>query len=178
MAEISTIARPYAEALFEVADQAGALSVWSERLGNLATAAENPDAQQLLGSPRVTATQLVEMFATFSGDGSPETKKFLEALAENKRLSVLPAVRDQFEVLKNARESTVDVRIESAFPLEGGELQALVVKLEAKFKRKVRPEVVVDNALIGGVKITAGDQVIDGSVRGKLTAMAANLASA
>lgn len=178
MAEISTIARPYAEALFEVADQAGALSLWSERLGNLANAAEHPEAIQLMNNPRVSASQLVDLFSTLSGDAAPESKKFLEALTENKRLGVLPAVRDHFEALKNARESTVDVKIESAFPLDGAELQTLVAKLETKFKRKVRPEVVVDNALIGGVKITAGDQVIDGSVRGKLTAMSASLASA
>lgn len=178
MAEISTIARPYAEALFEVADKAGALSAWSQRLANLATAAAQPEAQQLMNNPRMSASQLVDLFTTLSGDSSAETKKFLETLTENKRLAALPSVRDQFEALKNARESTVDVRIETAFPLEGTDLQTLITKLEAKFKRKVRPEVVVDNALIGGVKITAGDQVIDGSVRGKLTAMSANLAAA
>jgi len=113
-----------------------------------------------------------------SGDASPEVRKLLEALAANQRIAALPAMRDQFEALKNERESTVDARIETAFPLEGADLAGLVADLERKFKRKVRPEVTVDTSLIGGVKVTVGDQVIDGSVRGKLAAMAASLTAA
>lgn len=178
MAEISTIARPYAEAIFEIADQAGALAQWSATLGNLAAAAEHPDVRQLLGNPRVSPKALIDMFVAVSGDDSAETRQLLEALTANQRIAALPAVRDQFEALKNERESTVDAKIESAFPLEGADLAGLVADLERKFKRKVRPEVRVDPSLIGGVRIAVGDQVIDGSVRGKLAAMAASLTAA
>lgn len=178
MAEISTIARPYAEAVFEIADKSGTLAQWSATLGNLAMAAEHPDVRQLLGNPRVSAGALVDMFVAVSGDASAESRKLLEELTANQRIAVLPAMRDQFEALKNERESTVDAQIESAYPLEGAELSGLVADLERKFKRKVRPSVRVDAALIGGVKITVGDQVIDGSVRGKLAAMAASLTAA
>lgn len=178
MAELSTIARPYAEAVFDLADKAGSLAQWSATLANLAAAAEHPDVRQLLGNPRVSASALVDMFVAVSGDASPETRKLLEALTANQRIAALPAMRDQFEALKNERESTVDAKIETAFPLEGVDLAGLVADLERKFKRKVRPEVSVDASLIGGVKVTVGDQVIDGSVRGKLTAMAASLTAA
>jgi F-type H+-transporting ATPase subunit delta len=178
MAEISTVARPYAEAVFDLADKSGSLAQWSATLANLAAAAENPDVRQLLGNPRVSAAALVDMLVAVSGDASPEVRKLLEALAANQRIAALPAMRDQFEALKNERESTVDARIETAFPLEGADLAGLVADLERKFKRKVRPEVTVDTSLIGGVKVTVGDQVIDGSVRGKLAAMAASLTAA
>jgi F-type H+-transporting ATPase subunit delta len=178
MAEISTVARPYAEAVFQIADKAGALAPWSATLANLAATAEHPDVRQLLGNPRVSAGTLVDMFVAVSGDAAAPTRNLLEALTANQRLSALPAIRDQFEALKNERESTVDARIESAFALEGADLAGLVADLERKFRRKVRPSVNVDAALIGGVRITVGDQVIDGSVRGKLAAMAASLAAA
>lgn len=178
MAEISTIARPYAEAVFGIADKAGTLADWSAILGNLATAAENSQVKQLLGDPRVSLRALVDMLVAAAGDSSAETRELLEAMTANQRIPALPAVRDQFEALKNERESTVDARIETAYPLEGADLSGLVADLERKFKRKVRPAVIVDTALIGGVKITVGDQVIDGSVRGKLASMAANLGAA
>jgi F-type H+-transporting ATPase subunit delta len=178
MAEISTIARPYAEAIFEIADKAGALAQWSATLGNLAAAAEHPDVRQLLGNPRVSSSALIDMFAAVSGDSSSETRKLLETLTANQRIAALPSIHEQFEALKNERESTVDATIETAFPLEGADLAGLVADLERKFKRKVRPQVSVDPALIGGARITVGDQVIDGSVRGKLAAMAASLTAA
>jgi F-type H+-transporting ATPase subunit delta len=140
MAEISTIARPYAEAIFEIADKAGALAQWSATLGNLAAAAEHPDVRQLLGNPRVSSSALIDMFAAVSGDSSSETRKLLETLTANQRIAALPSIHEQFEALKNERESTVDA--------------------------------------IGGARITVGDQVIDGSVRGKLAAMAASLTAA
>lgn len=178
MAEIATIARPYAEAAFELADQAGALAAWSGALANLAAAAREPAVQELLGNPLVTTRQLVDMLGSVAGEASAEMRNFVQALAENKRLEALPEVQSQFEQLRAEREGTIEATIESAFPLDEGSLATLVADLERRFKRKVKPEVSVDAELIGGARITVGDQVIDGSVRGKLQAMAAGLASA
>jgi F-type H+-transporting ATPase subunit delta len=179
MAEIATIERPYAEAAFDLADSAGTLDAWSRSLAVIAQAVAEPDMQQLLGNPLVSDRALVEMLLAVleksAGGATAETKNFLAALAENKRLAVLPAVREQFEALKNERQGAVDALIESAYALGEAELAALVADLERRFKRKVRPEVRVDPELIGGARVTVGDQVIDGSVRGKLAALAAGL---
>ena len=104
-----------------------------------------------------------------------EAKAFLQMLTENRRLEALPAVRDQFERLKAEREGAVDAIIETAFEFQAGALEALVADLERRFKRKIRPQVSIDKELIGGARISVGDQVIDGTVRGKLDAMNAGL---
>ncbi len=177
MAEISTIARPYAEAVFALADQGGTLVQWSEALGWLAAVAQAPEMSELFGDPKVSSAQIVDLFAAAAGATAlpAEAKGLLRMLAENKRLEALPAVRDQFEARKAEREGAMDATIESAFPIEGGELDALVADLERRFKRKIRPQVSVARELIGGAKITVGDKVIDGTVRGKLDAMNAGL---
>jgi F-type H+-transporting ATPase subunit delta len=144
----------------------------------LSQAAQNPELQNVLGNPMVSDAKLIEMLLGVAPGGPAELRKFLETLAENKRLSVLPQVHEQFEQLRAEREGTVDAEIQSAFPLAGDELNGLVADLERRFKRKVRAHVVHDPELIGGARITVGDQVIDGSIRGKLTAMAAGLLAA
>lgn len=171
MAELTTIARPYAEAVFALADKAGALVPWSEALSRLAAIARAPEMARLLGNPGVSDAQVVDLFVAAAGEMPAEAKAFLRALAENKRLPVLPEVAVLYEAHKAEREGAVDAHIASAFPLEGAELSALVGDLERRFKRKVRPQVSVDPELIGGARIQVGDQVIDGSVRGKLEAM-------
>ena len=175
MAEITTKARPYAEAVFALADKGGALAQWSDTLGRLAAIAQAPEMGQLYGNPKVTSAQFVELFSAAAGAMPAEGKSLLQVLTENKRLQALPAVRDMFEALKAEREGAIDATIESAFPLDGAELSALVADLERRFKRKIRPQVSVVKELIGGAKVSVGDQVIDGTVRGKLEAMNAGL---
>ena len=175
MAEISTIARPYAEAVFALADQGGSLAQWSDTLGWLASVAQAPEMGELFGNPKVTGAQFVDLFAAAGETMPAEVKGLLQMLAENKRLEALPALRDQFEALKAEREGAIDATIESAFALEGGELATLVGNLERRFKRRIRAQVSVLKELIGGAKITVGDKVIDGTVRGKLDAMSAGL---
>lgn len=170
MAEVATIARPYAEAVFALADKAGTLAVWSEALARLASIAQAPEVVQLLGNPKVSSAQLADLF-TAAGELPSEAAGLVQALTENKRLEALAAIAEQFEALKAAREGAVDAEIASAYALEGAELASLVADLERRFKRKVRPHVSVDQSLIGGALIRVGDQVIDGSVRGKLEAM-------
>jgi len=177
MAEIATLARPYAEAVFKLADEAGRLGDWSELVRAMAQVAGNADMQTCIGDPQISAGQLYELFLAACNTELPaEAKNFAEILIRNRRLELLPEIRDQFEALKLAREGVVDADIESAFPLDEAQVVALVADLEKKFKRKVSPHVRVDRELIGGVRVSVGDEVIDGSVRSKLAAMATAIA--
>jgi len=175
MAENVTIARPYAEAIFTLADAGGALSRWSQTLAVMAAVAVNPELRAASGNPNLSAGQVYGLFASVCGDLAAEAQNLLRILIENGRLATLPEIRDIYEELKNAREGVVEALITSAYPLDSGQLSALVADLEQRFKRKIKPEVTVDATLIGGVRMQVGDEVIDGSVRGKLAAMAVAL---
>jgi F-type H+-transporting ATPase subunit delta len=175
MAENVTIARPYAEAIFALADAGGALSRWLQTLAVMAAVAANPELRAATGNPNLSADQVYGLFAGACGDLATEAQNLLRMLIENGRLATLPEIRDIYEELKNAREGVVDTVITSAYPLDSDQLSTLVAELERRFKRKVNPQVNVDAALIGGVRMQVGDEVIDGSVRGKLTAMAVAL---
>jgi F-type H+-transporting ATPase subunit delta len=177
MAEIATLARPYAEAVFKLADEQAKLGDWSGWLRTMAQVADNADMQACIGNPQVSAGQLYELFlGACKAELPAEAKNFAQVLIYNHRLEILPEIRDQFEVLKLEREGVVDADIASAFPLDDAQVTALVTDLEHKFKRKVSPRITVDRELIGGVRITVGDEVIDGSVRSKLAAMATAIA--
>ena len=176
MAELATIARPYAEAAFEVADREGKLAAWAGALGRLAAVASDPDVLRLVSDPLVMPDALYGVIAAAAGELPVKVQNFLRVLIANGRVAVLPEVHSHFEALKNEREGIVDAEIESAFPLDAAQTAELVAGLETRFKRKVRPRVSVDKELIGGVKVAVGDEVIDGSVRGKLAVMAAALA--
>ena len=175
MAENVTIARPYAEAIFALADASGALGRWSQTLAVMATVAANPELRAASGDPNLSADQVYGLFAGACGDLATEAQNLVRVLIENGRLATLPEIRDIYEELKNAREGVVEALITSAYPLDSGQLSTLVAELEQRFKRKVNPQVNVDAGLIGGVRMQVGDEVIDGSVRGKLTAMAVAL---
>lgn len=175
MAENVTIARPYAEAVFALADANSTLGRWSQTLAVMATVAANPELRAVSGNPNVSADQVYGLFAGACGDLSTEAQNLLRVLIENGRLATLPEIRSIYEELKNAREGVVEAFVTSAYPLDSGQLSALVADLERRFKRKIKPQVAVDAALIGGVRTQVGDEVIDGSVRGKLAAMAVAL---
>ncbi|MBI3044129.1 MAG: F0F1 ATP synthase subunit delta [Betaproteobacteria bacterium] len=175
MAEAVTVARPYAEAVFALADADGTLGKWSQMLGVMATVAAAPEMAAATGNPNLASEQIYGLFAGACGDLTTEAQNFVRVLIENDRLTLLPEIRDNFEELKNAREGVVDAVITTAYPLDGGQLAALVAELESRFKRKVNPQVQVDAELIGGARLQVGDEVIDGSVRGKLAEMAAAL---
>jgi F-type H+-transporting ATPase subunit delta len=176
MAEVTTIARPYAEALFRLADENHALAAWSATLAEMAAVAGNADVRAVIANPNIEAPQLVELFLSLCKDAtSKEARNTVELLVGNGRLDVLPEIRTLFEELKDEREGVVEAQIVSAFPLDDAQRSSLVADLERKFKRKVQVAVSTDNALIGGVCITVGDEVIDASVRGKLANMAVAL---
>ena len=172
MAEPSTIARPYAEAVFRLADADGRLAEWSANLANLAQVAGDERVQRAIGDPKHSAATVAGMFiAVLSGRLSADAENFVRVLAENDRLSVLGEIRAQFEALKHAREGVVETRIESAFPLDGAQLADLVARIEKHTGRKVKASVAVNPDLIGGVRVAIGDKVIDASARAQLAAL-------
>ena len=172
MAEPSTVARPYAEAAFKLADEAGALAKWSEMLGALALVADDKRVQAAIGDPNLTDAQVAGLFiGILSGKLNAEAENFVRVLAQNNRLQLLAEMRQQFEALKNEREGVVEADVQSAFELSQAQLADLVQRLEKKTGRKVRARVHVDKDLIGGVKIVLGDKVIDGSARAQLAAL-------
>lgn len=176
MAETATLARPYAEAVFRLADAGGALVAWSGTLRNLAGVVAHPDMQDCIAKFDLTSAQLQELFMSLCpGDASAEAKNLIHILIEYDRLTLLPEIFAQFETLKNEREGVVNAQIATAFPLDDEQLASLVADLEKRFKRRINPQVSVDRSLIGGVRVVIGDEVIDGSVRGKLNAMSAGL---
>jgi F-type H+-transporting ATPase subunit delta len=176
MAESVTIARPYAEALFRVAKESGALAKWSEQIALLGQVAANPEARAAIGDPNVAAAQLVDFFKSACGTAvDAELSNFIQLLSNNDRLGLLPEIAGLYESYKQAEEGTKQAEIVSAFPLDDNQVKALVPQLEAVFKTKLETKVAVDPELIGGIKVIVGDQMLDASVRGKLDAMATAL---
>lgn len=175
MAELATVARPYAEALFRVAQQ-GDMAAWSELVSQLAQVGANPDVQAFAAIPTVTATELATTVASLvKAPITPEATNFLTMLAENGRITLLPEIGTQFQALKNAQAGAADAAIASAFALSDAQVAELMGLLEKKFGRKLNPTVTVDPSLIGGVRVLVGDEVLDTSVRAKLQQMHAAL---
>jgi F-type H+-transporting ATPase subunit delta len=172
MAEPSTIARPYAEAVFRLADAQGKLADWSAALANLSGVVADGRVSRAVADPGLSAARVAGLFISIlSGKLSGDAENFVRVLAENGRLELLPDIRAQYEALKNEREGVVEVTIQSAFELDSAQIADLVARLERKTGRKVKAQVAVDKSLIGGVKVIIGDKVIDGSARAQLTAL-------
>jgi F-type H+-transporting ATPase subunit delta len=177
MAELATIARPYAEALFRVA-QSGNLAAWSDLVSEMAAIASHPDVKSFAANPKHSDQQVAETFLSLLKSNVPaEAKNFVAMLVENGRLALLPEIGSQFHVLKNAAAGAADAEITSAFEMTDAQVKDLVATLEKKFGRKLNPSVKVDNSLIGGVRVAVGDEVLDTSVRAKLHNMYVALAS-
>jgi F-type H+-transporting ATPase subunit delta len=172
MAEPSTVARPYAEAAFRLAESDNALSKWSGMIASLAQVAGDKRVQAAVADPALSDAQVAGVFISLlAGQLDGGAENFVRVLAENKRLELLPEIRVQFEALKNQREGVVEVEIVSAFPLTEAQVADLSQRLEKRTGRKVRAAVHVDQDLIGGVKVVIGDKVFDGSARGQLSAL-------
>lgn len=178
MAESLTIARPYAEAAFKAALEANALPAWSDALGRLSAIARSPEALALFGNPSVSAGQIASVVADVSGQLSAEQRNFVQLLANNERLAVMPQIADQFAHLRNEHEKVLDAKVSSAYPLSDAQAAEIRDTLQQKFGRKVEVTVSVDPELIGGVSIRIGDEVMDASVRGKLAQLANTLTAA
>ena len=172
MAEPSTIARPYAEAVFKLADSQGALAKWLEMLAELAAVASDERIRAAIKDPGLTDARVAGLFiSTLSGRLTADAENLVRVLAENGRLELLADMRRQYEALKNEREGVVEADVYSAFDLTETQVADLVQRLEKKTGRKVKARVAIDKELIGGVKIVLGDKVIDGSARAQLGAL-------
>jgi len=176
MAENVTIARPYADAAFELAKGTGALGPWSEALDTLAAIASDPSMSVCIRDPKLSEDQLHGLFVDVAGERlTLDQQNFVRILVENERLQVLPEIRDLFVDKKNEHEGVQEADITSAFPIDDATLANLKTDLEARFNARLNIQVRLDPELIGGVRIAVGDEVIDASVRGKLANMAAAL---
>ena len=176
MAELATIARPYANAVFGLAKRDSQLAPWSRMLGTLASASRHPNVRMLLDSPDLPANAKAFRLADICGDEIDDRgRKFLLALADNDRLDVLSEVYQQFEALRAEEEKSLDVEVISAYPLSAEQEARIASALRAKFNKDIAISATVDSTLIGGALIRAGDVVIDGTVRGKLAKLTENL---
>ncbi|MDR2154398.1 MAG: F0F1 ATP synthase subunit delta [Burkholderiaceae bacterium] len=174
MAELATIARPYAEALFEASS--GDLPATWGWLSALAAAADTPLLLQFAANPKVGADEVFRLMTSVLPQPLPgHGANFLRTVIDNGRLAALPEVARQFHALVNARSGCSDAQIYSAFPIAAGELADLQAVLEKRFARRLETQVHVDPDLIGGVRVVVGDEVLDTSVRARLQQMKAAL---
>lgn len=171
MAELATIARPYAEALYQVAVKHD-VKAWGAALDALALVARDADLRQFADNPKVTAEQVYAvMTAAAKQDLAPELQNFLRAVIENSRLAALPEVVAQFHVLANAAAGVADAQIFSAYPIDAAQLSDVIGTLEKRFGRKLEAHVTLEPSLIGGIRVVVGDEVLDTSVKARLERM-------
>ena len=178
MSELTTAARPYARAVFEMAESSGKLGEWSELLGFMSGLASNEQVVELLASPKMAKQSGANAFIELAdGKLNDEAKNLVTMLAENNRLSLLPGMSVIYEVLKDEAEGSVEAIVTAAKKLTQAEEKSIADALGKRLGRKVKLKVSVDDALLGGAIIQAGDLVIDGSLRGRLAKMTSAVTS-
>lgn len=176
MAELNTLARPYAKAAFAYALAAKDLAAWAGQLAVLAGVSQTENVSKLVGSPSVTtADQAAQIIAVCGDELNEAGRNFVTVLAENKRLGLLPQIYQLFVELKASQEQTVDVEIATAFELDAEIQGKLDSALNKTLNRAIKVSTIVDKSLLGGVVVRAGDVVIDGSVRGRLAKLAESM---
>ena len=176
MAEVVTIARPYAVAAYRLAKEKNALDNWSSMLGFAASVVTDAQMQAYIDDPKVVSSDLERVFLSICGDKLNEAgANLVKLLVEYGRLSILPDIAAAFEELKAQEEGVLEAEITAASKPKDAEVKALVKRLEEKFGKKIEASVKVDPELIGGIKILVGDTVIDASVKGQLQQLAYTL---
>lgn len=176
MTDFTTAARPYANAVYDIASQANALDSWGDALANLATVASDAQISELLNNPEMGKQQKGDLLIQVLGDKLDEQQKNLvKLMAENGRLIIMPDVRDQFEVARSKAENKVEAEVVSAFELSAQQTDELVNTLKNKLGCEVTLTTTVDESLIGGVVIKAGDTIIDASMKSQLDSLALSL---
>lgn len=169
MAEKATIARPYAKAAFSYAREHNALVTWSDTLALASAVVSEPKVNRLLGNPRVTAKQLVDLLTDIVGDKlAPQGRQFFDTLAANGRLGLLPEITEMYEGMRADLEKVADVEITAAVDLNQAQRDRLSAALRKRLQRDVRLHVSVDPSLVGGAVVRSGDLVIDGSLKAQL----------
>lgn len=173
MAELATIARPYAEALFQAAGpEAGALVA---QLSDVAALAAHPELRQFADNPKVTPTQVFDLIAGIALNKGLQLDvkvgNLLAAVIDNGRLAALPEIAAQFQALVNASSGVSDATIESAFPIDEAQLREVLAWLQQRFGRTLNPHVTIVPELIGGIRVIVGDEVLDTSVKARLEQM-------
>jgi F-type H+-transporting ATPase subunit delta len=177
MAEKATIARPYAKAAFQYARERNAFAPWSEMLATASAVVADAQVEKLLANPRVKPGELVELIAGIIGGGlDANAKNFLDTLAQNRRLGLLPEIASMYEALRADIERVADVEVVSATELNEAQRSRLTGALKKRLQREVRLHVSVDPKLIGGAIVRAGDLVIDGSLKARLDRLALDIA--
>lgn len=173
MAEKTTVARPYARAVFEIARDADAFGAWSEFLGRAAKVVGDPRVAELIGNPAVTRADLAELIIEVAGDAAGrEGSNFIRLVAENDRVAWIPEIAAEFEALRAEAENVVDVTVTSAVALDEEQRSRFATSLKSRLGREVRLHCDTDASLLGGAIIRAGDLVIDGSLLGRLQRLA------
>lgn len=178
MADFTTAARPYAKAVFEIAKEAGQYDEWSNRLEYLAAVVDHPDMASRLDAPNITQEDRAKMVETVASDVLDDNgKNFIHLLSENNRLGLMSDISGIFETLRAEAEGEIEASVTTAFELTDEQRDKIATALSKRLDRKVRIVSTVDEDLIGGAVIQAGDLVIDGSLKGrmgKLTSVLAN----
>ena len=168
MAELATIARPYAEALFKAGGDAAAAG----QLSALAHVAADPQLLQFAGNPKADAGQVFDLITAVAKTTlAPSVQNLLRTVIDNGRLVALPEIAQQFHALISARSGVSDAMVYSAFPIEAAQLADVKAALEKRFGRKLEATVTVEPELIGGIRVVVGDEVLDTSVKARLEAM-------
>ncbi len=176
MAELTTIARPYAQAVFKLALEQKRLKEWGETLRLLASIVETPEFSALIGNPKVTPQQLESLLMELAGEQLDEQgKNLVRLLVENRRLAALPDIAALYAALEAEAEQRIQVEVTAAYPVNKTQAKKIATALRGRLGKEVELELKVDESLIGGAIIRAGDLVIDGSVVGELERLAKEL---
>lgn len=178
MAETSTLARPYAQAIFNLANAENTLKAWSDKLALLKEVAANESMIEIITNPDVSAERIVSLFADICQDGLDEQGiNFLKIAAENGRLEIIPQIADSFEAMCAEAEGSIEAQVTSAYAVNATQKKSIAEALKKKFGRDVTITTKTDKSLLGGVIIRAGDIVIDGSVKTQLEKITHSLLS-
>lgn len=178
MAEFITVARPYAEAIFRLSAEEGSYQEWSDALAVLGSIAQDTRVSDMLNNPKLAKDEVKQLLLEVLGTRTTDKiKNFITIILDNRRFVILPQIAALFEAMRAEHAGIASAQIETAFAIDNGEVTKLITQLEKYFKQKIEAKVAVNPELIGGVRVTVGDEVIDASIRGKLSSLAASLKS-